>query len=418
MTKNISLAERIRQAKSEDPSLSVRAICRNFKVHHSTVERILADQPSPESSEMVGDTWTLTLPQTNIHTLEQLVEYAKIDLNLWNVDRFVVNKWEVAAKDNSGHLHSKPLFQVKAFLSKKKHIEEARQEIDELKKLAKSSASRPLPVKKLNNGNLMLEINIPDAHLGKLAHTVETRGANYDTKVAEHEYDTAFRTLLARASKYKYDEIVYVVGNDLLQSDDPEGRTTKGTYVSTDGRFYKTFKVARTMIVKHIETLRQYARIVRVIVVPGNHDSRSCFHLGDSLECYFHNYSDVVVDNEPVARKYLLFGKVLLGFTHGHTGKHSDYPMLMASEVPELFGLSKFREMHCGHRHKTQSDLTRVREIDESHGVRVRILSALTATDAWHSQSGFVGNLRGAEAFVWDAESGLVANYHYNNPEF
>lgn len=72
-----------------------------------------------ETNEIAGDKWTITLPKTGIRTLEELVEACSIDLTLWNVDRFIANKWEVGAKDADGEVQVTPLFQVKAFLSKK-----------------------------------------------------------------------------------------------------------------------------------------------------------------------------------------------------------------------------------------------------------------------------------------------------------
>ena len=72
-----------------------------------------------ETSEITGDKWVLTLPKTRIHTLEQLVEACEIDLNFWHVDRFIANKWEVGAKDAFDVVQVTPLFQIKAFLSRK-----------------------------------------------------------------------------------------------------------------------------------------------------------------------------------------------------------------------------------------------------------------------------------------------------------
>ncbi len=79
-----------------------------------------AEKPTlTETSEVTGDKWTLTLPKTNIHTLEELIAYCKIDLNVWHVDRFVANKWEMGYKNEDDKAKSLPLFQIKAFLSRK-----------------------------------------------------------------------------------------------------------------------------------------------------------------------------------------------------------------------------------------------------------------------------------------------------------
>ena len=33
----------------------------------------------------------------------------------------------------------------------------------------------------------------------------------------------------------------------------------------------------------------------------------------------------------------------------------------------------------------------------------------------WHAANGFVGNLRSAEAYVWDGDEGLVGQFFYND---
>lgn len=361
----------------------------------------------PETSEVVGDTWNITLPKTRIHTLEQLLDYCEVDLSIWEVERFLVNKWEMGYKDIVHVAHTTELFQVKATLKRKIEVIAVRNEIADMKAQAMREARVPeaieRPVKASGN---MLEVNIPDAHFGKLAWGVETGYENYDTKIASATYMRAVNTLLDRVKGYKFDEIVYVVGNDLFNSDDLESRTTKGTIVTTDGRYHKTFYKVRHTITETIEMLRKIAP-VRVVMVPGNHDNLSVWHLGDSLECWFAKYKDVTIDNLPTYRKYHQFGNVMLMFTHGDKGKRTDYPILMATEQSRMFGETKYREAHTGHTHMTK--------LDEQHGVRVRVLPALCPPDDWHAENGFVGNLRNAEAYVWNKDEGLIGMAVYSD---
>lgn len=363
-----------------------------------------------EINEVSGDRWTIFLPKARICTLEQLVEFCQIDLTIWEVERFIANKWEVGAKnDTGGSIAVEPLFQIKAFLRKKTAIVALRKEVEELKELAKSNARIPVTLKKKSglHGN-MLELDISDHHFGKLAWGAETGHQNYDTKIATQVFNRAVDVILERTASLAFDEIWFVVGNDLFNSDDTEGRTTKGTYVSTDVRYHKTFAVVRTAIIGTIERLRPLAKKVRVIMVYGNHDRLSVWHLGDSLECYFHKYPDVVIDNSPRYYKYHRFGDVMIMYTHGDKGKRTDYPLLMATEQPVMFGETKFREAHTGHNH--------VRRVDEQHGVIVRILSSLGPPDAWHAENGFVGNLRSAEGFIWNKNEGLIGTVIYTDP--
>jgi hypothetical protein len=285
--------------------------------------------------------------------------------------------------------------------------QQVEEELASLKEQGKQAASTPVAIKRQGKpvGN-MLEVNIPDAHFGKLAWGVETGGRPYDTKIAEVMYTRAVDALIERSSGYKFDEVVYVIGNDILNSNDAENKTAHGTVVTTDGRYHKTFWKVRSTVVDSIEKLRKVAP-VRVITVFGNHDTLSAWHLGDSLECYFHKYDDVTVENSPRYRKYYSFGSVMLLLTHGDKGKREDFPLLMATEEPEMWARTKHREAHTGHNHSTKTQ--------EFHGVRVRILPALCPPDDWHSENSFTGNLRNAEAFIWNKQEGLIGMVTYND---
>jgi hypothetical protein len=357
-------------------------------------------------------TWEISIPNTRIHTLEQLIKAFEIDLSIWEVKRFIANKWDMGYTVGVGSAKEadvEELYQVKAFLEKKVNIVDAKREIEELKELAKTHAPQPpIAFREIVNisGN-MLEINLCDHHFGKLAWGYETGHPNYDVKIATDLFNRAFETTLQRASAYQFDEIWFIVGNDLLNSDDMQGRTTKGTVVSTDIRYTKTMAVVRNVLIACIERLRQLTPLVKVKMVSGNHDHFSVWHLGDSLECFFHNYTDVVIDNEPKYQKYDEFGNVMIMWTHGDKGKRKDFPLMMATEQPGMFGRTKFREVHTGHNHTDR--------VEEIRGVKVRTLSSLSPADKWHAENAYLGNLRSSEAFIYNRQHGLIGTVIYTD---
>lgn len=273
--------------------------------------------------------------------------------------------------------------------------------------------AKVLPVRKITDGDCMLEIDIFDLHLGKLAWAKETGYENYDLKIAKQAFEDALETLIARTAGHKFTEVVLPIGNDFFHTDNLIAETAHGTRQDMEGRFHKTAHTGRVLMVHAIERLRHIAPVTAV-VAPGNHDLLSAWQLGDSLECWFHDkavYGDVQIDNMPTLRKYHQFGNNMLMFTHGNRGKHLDYPLLMATERPQMWGATKYRECHIGHLHKTQ--MRDSFKVDENHGVRVRIISSLCAADAWHAEHQYVGNLRQAEAFVWHKEEGQIAHATY-----
>jgi hypothetical protein len=346
----------------------------------------------------------------HVRTLEDLIRVCDIDLTIWEIERWVANKWEMGSVDLKKQTHVTPLFQIKVWLKRKVLLLTIQSEISSLLADAKKAITqrkvRNVPTRPMTG--LMLEPSIPDLHVGKLAWSGETGHQNYDVKIAVETFELALDTLLRRVSGYKFDRILFPVGNDLLNADSNLNQTTGGTPQDTDSRFQKSFSTVRQMITTAIRRLRHLAP-VKVIMVPGNHDQLSVWHLGDSLECFFHRYTDVVIDNLPTLRKYTQFGKVMLMHTHGNKGKPANYPLVMATEQPKMFGETTFREVHVGHVHKTK--------LDEFHGVRVRTSPALCPPDAWHSENQFVGAGRSAEALVWHRTEGLIGTAFYTVPE-
>lgn len=397
---------------------SDRQIKKHFGNFKNGVDVALRGAPEPvtlsealakkliETKEIVGDKLNLVLPETHIDSLEKLIEHFKVDTSIWKIERFKANAWEMGYKDGDGKAHSHPLYQVTATFIRQPDIEAAKKEIAALKEEAKKSARVPQPVVYpfTRSGNL-LELMLPDLHAGKLSWNKETGYADYDLAISVETYRRALDSLLTQCSHYHFDKIILGVGNDLLQSDNIQGTTYSGTKVDTDSRFHKVYVTVRKMLTETIEKLRKIAP-VEVKLVPGNHDTLSTFTLGDSLECYFTNYSDVAVDNSPTKSKTVEWGNVLLTLIHGHEGKQQDYGAWQASKYPEAYGRTKFREIHVGHKHKSA--------LDEKFGSRVRVLSALCPPDAWHADNIFTGNLRTAEAMVWNKERGLIAQFYHN----
>jgi len=255
----------------------------------------------------------------------------------------------------------------------------------------------------------LMEICIPDLHLGKLSWGDET-GEDYDLEEAKTRYFKALKYLL-EVSK-DVERFVLVVGNDFFNSDTmgntttPSGRNSyKGTPQQDDSRWQKMFLEGRKLLVKCIDELRAIAP-VDVVLVPGNHDHQKVFYLGDTLESWYRNCAEVNINNVPKTRKYYKYGKVLIGYTHGEKEKHIDLPIIMATENPKDWSETSIREWHLGHLHKNM--------VNEMSGVVVRTIPSLCGTDAYHYENGYVGNLKAAHGYLWDKEKGLTALYQFN----
>lgn len=349
-----------------------------------------------ESHVIEDDKLTITLPKTAIHTYDELVDRFSIDTKVWEISRFNATYSNV---DESAP------YRVVAFLKKRANMLAIQEEVAELKQLAKQTiVKKHSPTKSANKSGLMLEIALNDHHFGKLAWSRETGGRPYDINIASAMYSRALDVLLDRAKGHDYEQILLVAGNDYLHANDSTGHTANGTLLDTDCRFQKTYKIARQNLCEAIERLRQIAP-VKVLACYGNHDTTSMWTLADSVECYFSKDPRVTVDNEPIYRKYHQWGKCGIMFTHGDLGKRPDFPLVFATDQPQMFGSTQFREVHTGHNHTTKTE--------EFHGVRVRTLPSLTPADAWHANNMYINNLRSAVAFAWSKDEGIIAEYTY-----
>src|SRR5690606_33153175 len=151
-----------------------------------------------------------------------------------------------------------PLFQIKAWLKRRHGVIAIRDEMADLIAAAKRKIpARPLVKRRRPDSGLMLEISIPDLHVGKLAWGKETGWENYDTREAERVFDEALAALVQRTSWHRFDQVLFVIGNDLLHADTKQGTTTGGTPLDMDSRYHKSFAVVRQMMTRAIDGLRE-----------------------------------------------------------------------------------------------------------------------------------------------------------------
>jgi len=351
-----------------------------------------------------------------VMTAEDLLNIHNISLDEWEITKKIVNSWDSSYKDKDGKLVHSPNFQVKVWLQSKKTVydlDKIRQEfVEDLIKLSPKVNKLDLP--KGTQESKLLEVNIFDLHLGKVAWREET-GSNYDLDTACELFMRAVRFFVDKARLARVERILFPIGNDFFNSDNahPYSRTTKGTPQEEDTRWHKTFRTGRNLVVQAITELAAVAP-VDVVIIPGNHDMERSFYLGDSLEAWFHNNENVHIDNSASPRKYYNYGKVLIGLTHGSEENINHLPGIMAQEEPELWGKTLYREFHLGHLHHRKSKA--FLPSTEVQGTVVRYMSSLSGVDAWHHRKGYVGARRSAEALIWDKELGLEASIFLNVP--
>jgi hypothetical protein len=378
-----------------------------------------------ETLEVAGNKAVLTKQvPAYVQTLEELKAACAIDENEWEVERFTCQAMQQGAvpratRPDASHKWIRPssevvvtqLYNVKAWLRRKVEVIGMRDEIASMIEEAKALVpARPLPAHhSLGKGEQHLLLpSIPDLHVGKLAWGPETGGAHYDSRIAVELYHQALFKLVERTGAFNVGRIVLPIGNDMLNSDNVQQTTTRGTQQLGDGRWHKTYKMVREMLTHGIEFLRQIAP-VHVVVVPGNHDQQAMWTMGELLRTRFHYDEAITFDNDPILWKFFEFERNMFMFLHGDKGKKPDYPAVMARQQPTMWGRTEHREVHTGHLHTKQ--------VEERYGTKIIISPALCPPDAWHAENLYVGNARAAEGLVYHPTEGRVSNATYTVQE-
>ena len=247
---------------------------------------------------------------------------------------------------------------------------------------------RPKP-----EGNVCLEISFPDLHFGK-----------GDIEEISNRFIEGTIELLEKSRPFGIERILLPVGNDGLNSEGKRYTTTGGTPQEDSVDWKTSFRYYWSTLASTITALSSTAP-VDVLVVPGNHDTERMFYIGDVLMAYFKDSESVNIVNSGEYRTYYEYGTNMILFTHGDKEKVADLPLIMATEQPEMFARTKYREVHMGHLHKEK--------VNEYRGIKTRFLPSICPTDTWHKMMGYA-NQKAAQAFLWNKDSGLEGYFQKN----
>jgi hypothetical protein len=370
-----------------------------------------------------------------IKILSDFLKLCKVDLEVWEVDRFLLNAWDVTMKigdfdarsvrkeivdketedtktfnieykaSSKNHAETFTNYQIKVWLKKKTFVFDDKKFLKELIQDVKKYSPVILQ-KKYNSKNRDLAVfNLVDLHLGKLAWHEES-GKNYDVKIATSLYNKAVDLLINRISNYNIREIWFVIGNDFFNYDYafPFPQTTAGTPQESDIRWQNMFRVGRNLIIENLIKLSEISE-VNAIVIPGNHDVQSSWYLGEVLDAKFYNNKNINVDNSPNDRKYKVFGKNLIGFAHGKHEKIQELHNQMASECKELWGITDYRYWYLGHKHHEKT----IKHIstEDYRGVIIKSLPTLARVDKFEHSRGYTGSINSAKCYIHDFNNGL-----------
>ena len=155
------------------------------------------------------DRGIITTKSLNIKTVEDALQEAEVDTVIWEVDRYIINSWEVtigAKSANSEIPQTYTNWQVKVWLKRIKVDEIVEAFNNVIYKIPEYKVTAP-PRFTAASGTA-LEIAIVDVHLAKLAWDKETGRRNYKTSVAVKDYEEVIDKNLMWAEPFKPEKIL------------------------------------------------------------------------------------------------------------------------------------------------------------------------------------------------------------------
>lgn len=246
--------------------------------------------------------------------------------------------------------------------------------------------------------NLMV---VTDYHFGMQAHASEgdLRGADWNLDIAEDLLVNAILDLSAK-SPDSGTAVLALLG-DLLHFDGPDPVTPTHRHpLDAAGRQRTMIRTVVRAVRRVVEILlRKHQRVV-IVVCEGNHDIASTPWLQEVLLAMYANEPRVEIIDNDLPYYAFRFGKVMLGFSHGHVKKKESLPLTFAAMFREMWGLTKKVYIHCGHQHHVDEK--------EHSGAKVIQHPTMAAADSHANRGGWISE-RQMSAITYHVEFGEVA---------
>ena len=195
-----------------------------------------------------------------------------------------------------------------------------------------------------------------------------------------------------------YRHIVIVLGGDLLHSDFMnQTMTVKGTQLDHIDTV-KAWAEAKQFVGEIIEACIANSTHVSLYAVGGNHDFDMQWAFVDGLA---DRYPQINVHNTTDYRQAFRLGHVGIMIAHGDTALKK-LPMLFATEYPDIWSNSSWREVLYGHFHHEV--------VNDDSGVVIRQLGTPKPSDNYEKKNGYTMSGRSLKLFEYD-DSRLRVTY-------
>ena len=353
-----------------------------------------------------------------IRTRQDVIEFFNIDTEVWKIKEFTVKSSEGYRKDrkvdwhvsdgtvdrgdveDSGKMLIVPMQHTETkFVRKQPDDIWTQKNIDKLFESIKTrslSAQKTVSLQYSKNGKALI-VPIADFHLGLLA-TQKTNGNEYNMEIAERGFVQTIQRIKEKVKHEEFEEVIFVLGNDFLNSDNLSNTTSHGTPQDSETFWYEIIDKAIEMITYGVNSLLDISK-VSIYNVVSNHDNHSMYGIMKTISAVYANNKNVSVDVSSLPRKYIKFGKNVIGLTHDM--KIARGLELMTTEAKEHWSDASHFFWILAHLHKAM--------VYEAQGLlEIYRVPTFSGFSRWSNEKGFVQAHKKTQCFVLDEQDGII----------
>ena len=247
---------------------------------------------------------------------------------------------------------------------------------EEIKRVKPKTFKKP---KKLST-ELVSAVVIGDAHIGQLAHAVETMVGDVTLESATQDLRSAIDYLVDCAVPSTDGWLINL--GDWLHVASSHNTTHGGTAQDVSANFSQIFRAGSATLKYCIDRMLTKFETVTVVSALGNHDQDAAFAMGMVMEAYYANEPRVIIKQPESKFHFLEWGKCLIGIHHGDKINASRLCGTMTRLQAEAWGRTTFKRWWLGHiHHKTAQE--------HDSGITLESFHTLAQSDKWHSHSGY-----------------------------
>ena len=300
----------------------------------------------------------------------------------------------------------------KVWLKTRRKLETAEKEqalkafVDQLNSQVKQAKKTPKPSAKGKSNDLLPTVIIGDSHIGMRADGRETRGRDFDSKIASAEIIEAIDYLVEAAPAASHAMLINVGDFTHIDRAIPYPQTANGTPMDSDSRIELIMRKAADTMIHGITRMLEKHGNVSVVMARGNHDSETAIAIAMILTYRYAKEPRVTILEPNGFFTYTTFGKNLIAITHGDKAPGRR----LADMLPRLSVWSKTSHRYwiLGHFHSKLSE-----QYDNS--VVLERFGTLAPADSWHASKGYCSPSI-MNQIVYRRSGGIAIRHEYEIP--